>query len=122
MQKFRLKFQTSLLLLSLSVISIGAFTPFLNAKAGNASIKAGTKIFFSVGGEGCNCRGAASGTADASGSATVQINLNGCHPNDKCKTFATAADESSGKKYKGNGSISSTAGGNYASTFSLSAY
>lgn len=123
MQKFRISLKSSLLLLTLLAVASWAFAPpIIKASAGNASITVGTKIFFSVGGDGCNCRGAASATAASGGSATVEIHLNGCHPNDKCRVYATAADESGGKKYKGNGTLSTTAGGGYSSTFSLSAY
>jgi hypothetical protein len=122
MQKFRVVLKSSLVLLTLTVSVLAFRPPALDATAGNKGITAGTKINFTIGGDGCNCRGAQIGTAGASGSATVTFHLGSCVPNAHCRVFATALDESGGKKYKGSGTISSTASGSYSSTFSLSAY
>jgi hypothetical protein len=127
MKKFQALTSASLLVLALLTSPVAAFTPMLTVTISNPAITNGTRVLIGVGGDGCNCT--VNTTAKFSGgSATVTFSLNGCHPNPKCRVFATAldmkgtTDDSDDVKYKGNGGITPTAGGDYKSSFNINPY
>ncbi|MCI0490475.1 MAG: hypothetical protein L0229_28100 [Blastocatellia bacterium] len=98
----------------------GALTIKINAKAGNSALPDGTKVFFTIGGEGCPCQGAGSAVTRGGGFATSTFTVNcdgpgrpeGTIDTKKCKVFATASVESGGSTtfYRGNGTLTQIKG------------
>lgn len=91
--------------------------PPIDVSASNSAIPNGTKVFITIGGDGCNCQGATSGTIRG-GKVSVTLNTGRCVPNEKCKVFGRATT-AAGDKYAGSNKIFTTNTGSLYSSFSL---
>lgn len=118
-------FLSALVLLAVSAGPAAAQT--VNITIGKG-LPVGMKIFVTIGGEGCNCTGAATAVVGRGGSATVSIEMN-CTPsghpptpgpNANVRVMARALDEEKGTQYKGTGRLTGTSTANvFQSRFNL---